>query len=43
VRTARVPTLHDCSQHNQAYNTRSFFYIVSSPDEGHNDARNMLS
>jgi hypothetical protein len=25
VHTFRVPTLHDCSQHNQAYTTRTFF------------------
>jgi hypothetical protein len=34
--------LHECAQHNQAYTKRSFFYIVCSPDDGHNDARNML-
>ena len=43
VHTARVPTLHDCSQHNKAFTTRSFFCIVCSPDDEHNDARNMLS
>jgi len=26
VHTARVPTLHDCSQHNKAFTTRSFLY-----------------
>jgi hypothetical protein len=40
--TSCVHTVHDCSQHNQAYTTYSF-YIVFSPDDGHNDARNMLS
>ena len=42
VHTARVPNLHDCSQHNKAFTTRSF-YIVCTPDDEHNDARNMLS
>jgi len=42
VHTARVPTLYDCSQHNKAYTTPSF-YIVWSRDDEHNDARNMLS
>ena len=42
VHTARVPTLHDCCQHNKAYTTRNF-YIVCSPDDEHIDARNMLS
>ena len=41
VHTARVPSLHDCSEHNQAYTTGSF-YLVCSPDNGRNDARNML-
>ena len=41
--TARVPNLHDCSQHNKAFTTRSFFCIVCSPGYEHNDARNMLS
>jgi len=41
VRTARVPAPHNRSQHVQA-NTNTRFYTVCSPDDGHNDARNML-
>ena len=40
--SARVLTTHYHSQHIQA-NTRPRFYSVCSPDDGHNDARNMLS
>ena len=37
VRSARVPTQHNRSQHIQAkHHTR--FYTVCSPDDGHNDA-----
>jgi hypothetical protein len=41
VPTAYVPGPHDLSQHNQANTTRSL-KDFSSPDDGHNDARNML-
>jgi len=30
VHTARVPTLHDCSQHNQAYSTCSCLHSLFS-------------
>jgi hypothetical protein len=30
VHTARVPSLHDCSQHNKADTTRSFLYSLFS-------------
>jgi len=42
VRSACVPTPDNRSQHIQANTTRGFF-TVCSPDDGHNDARNMLS
>jgi len=41
VPSARVPAPHNRSQHIQA-NTNTRFYTVCSPDDGHNDARNML-
>ena len=41
VYTAYVPTPHDHSQHKQEITTCSFKQS-GSPDDGHNDARNML-
>jgi hypothetical protein len=41
VHTAYVPAPHDRSQHNQA-NTTCSLKDSCSPDDGHNNARNML-
>jgi len=40
--SARVPDPHNRSQHIQANTTRGF-YTACSPDDGHDDARNMSS
>jgi hypothetical protein len=42
VHTAYVPAPHDHNQHKQA-NTTCSLKQSCSPDDGHNDARNMLS
>ena len=34
-----IPTFTQCTQHT----SHAVVYIVCSPDDGHNDARNMLS
>jgi lysylphosphatidylglycerol synthetase-like protein (DUF2156 family) len=41
VRTARVPVPHNHGQHNQE-NTICGIKQSCSPDDGHNDARNIL-
>jgi len=41
VRTACVPAPHDRGQHNLANTTRGIKQSCS-PDDGHNDAQNML-
>ena len=42
VHTARVPTPHNHRQHNQYRTPYAVVHSFDSPEDGHNDARNMF-